>query len=147
MTAAALPPVAELLPHSGAMVLLDALVEADDRHVVCAVRIREDSTFCEGGRVPAVVAIEYMAQAIGAYAGMKARGRGEPPRIGYLLGTRELVLHVDAFLPGDELRVTATHEWGEDQLGVFQCTVTRGGQVAATAALNVYQGRPEEIPA
>lgn len=144
--AAALPPVAELVPHSGAMLLLDALVEADERHVVCAVRIRPDSTFCEGGRVPAIVAIEYMAQAIGAWAGLKARARREPPRIGYLLGTRELLLHVDGFVPGDELRVTALHEWGEEQLGVFQCSVTRNGQPAATAALNVYQGGPEEIP-
>lgn len=140
------PPVAELVPHSGAMVLLDALIEADETRVLCGVRIRPDSMFCEEGRVPSIVAIEYMAQAVAAFAGFRARSRSEPPQVGYLLGTRELVLHVDEFVPGDALTVAARHEWGDEQLGAFECSVTRNGRLAATAVLNVYQGGSEEIP-
>lgn len=146
MTEGALPTVAELVPHSGAMVLLDRLVEAGADRVRCAVRIRPDSTFCTDGAVPAIVAMEYMAQAVAVYAGMRGRAHGEPPRVGYILGTRELKLNVDAFAVGEELEVVARHEWGDERLGVFECSVARGGTVAATAMLNVYQGGPEEIP-
>ena len=136
----ALPPVAELLPHSPPMILLDEVVEADGRRAVCRVRVRGDSPFAEGGKVPAVVAIEYMAQAVSAYAGLQARARGAPPRIGYLLGTRELTLEVDAFDVGDELVVEAVYVWGDETLGAFDCTVRRAGQTVAAATLNVHQG-------
>jgi predicted hotdog family 3-hydroxylacyl-ACP dehydratase len=138
------PPVAELLPHAGAMVLLDEVVEHAEERLVARVRLHAGSVFAEGGRIPALVAIEYMAQAIGAYAGMRARAAGEPVRIGYLLGTRDLALELDAFDAGDELLVEARHVWGDEQLGSFECAVSRAGRVVATALVNVYQG--SEVP-
>jgi predicted hotdog family 3-hydroxylacyl-ACP dehydratase len=126
------------------MVLLDEVVEADGPRVLCRVTIRPDAPFAEAGRVPGVIALEYMAQAIGVYAGLRARGRGRPPRIGYLLGTRELTLEVDAFDAGDVLLVEASHVWGDEQLGSFDCAVRRAGATVAAATINVYQG--EEPP-
>ncbi len=139
-----LPPIAELLPHAGPMVLLDALVEAGDGRVVARVTLRPASLFVEDGKVPAIVAIEYMAQAIGAYAGLRARAAGGAPRIGYLLGTRDMSLEVDAFSVGDELTVEAQHVWGDEQLGSFRCEVRRGGRALASALVNVYEGN--EVP-
>ena len=51
--------------------------------------------------VPAVVGIEYMAQAIAAGAGPSARGKGEAARMGFLLGCRNLTIAVDSFQVGD----------------------------------------------
>jgi predicted hotdog family 3-hydroxylacyl-ACP dehydratase len=127
------------------MVLLDDVVEHGDGRIVTRVRLHRASLFAEEGRVPALVAIEYMAQTIGAYAGMRARASGQPIQAGYLLGTRELTLAVDAFEPGDELLVEARHVFGDEQLGSFQCTVTCRGIGVATGLVNVYQG-PEVPP-
>ncbi len=135
-----LPPVAELLPHAPPMVLIDELVEAAEGRVAARVTLRPDSPFVEDGRVPAIVAIEYMAQTIGAYAGLRARAAGGPPRIGFLLGTRELSLDVDAFAVGDELTIEARHVFGDEQLGSFQCELRRAGQTLASALVNVYEG-------
>jgi predicted hotdog family 3-hydroxylacyl-ACP dehydratase len=126
------------------MSLLDELVAFDGARATCRVTLRPDSTFVEAGQVESVVAIEYMAQAVAAFAGMKARSAGTPVRIGYLLGTRELVLGADRFVAGDELLVEVAHVWGEDQLGVFDCSVSRRGVRVASASLNVYQGPLEE---
>ena len=60
-----------------------------------------------------------MAQTVGAYAGCARAGPGSPSSIGYLLGTRELSLGVDAFDVGDELVIEARHVWGDEQLGSF----------------------------
>jgi len=141
------PPVATLLPQSGPMVLLDAVSAYDGERIACRVTVRPDGLFVEEGRVPAVVAIEYMAQTIGAFAGLKARSAGQPVRIGYLLGTREMTMAVGHFEVGDELRVEAEHLFGGEQLGSFRCAVSRAGALVAAATLNVYQaGGAEEIP-
>lgn len=141
------PPVGDLLPHSGHMLLLDEVVASGPGFVLCRVVIRPDSTFIEDARVPGIVAIEYMAQAVGVYAGLNARDRGLPVRIGYLLGTRELILDVDEFRVGDELLVEAKHQFGDELIGAFDCKVRLLGQVVATGCLNVYQGGEEDIPA
>lgn len=143
----AFPPVRELLPHADPMVLVDEVVEAGAEHVRCRVRIGPDAPFFVDGAVPAVVAIEYMAQTIGAYAGLQARAAGMPVRIGYLLGTRELTLETDAFRAGDELLVEARQVWLDPPLAVFACRVERGGVPVAAASLNVYQSQGEEPPA
>jgi predicted hotdog family 3-hydroxylacyl-ACP dehydratase len=122
------------------MRLLDEVVAAAPGAVACRVLIRSDSTFAEDGRVPGLVALEYMAQAVAAYAGLRARGQGQPVRIGYLLGSREVALPPEDFQAGDELLVEARHQFGEDAIGAFDCHVVLRGQVVASACLNVYQG-------
>jgi predicted hotdog family 3-hydroxylacyl-ACP dehydratase len=139
-----LPPVTELLPHAGAMVLVDEVLEAAEGRIVARVTLRPTSPFVEDGRVNAIVAIEYMAQTIGAYAGLRARAAGGSPRIGFLLGTREMNLEVDAFAVGDDLTIAAQHVWGDERLGSFRCEVRRGGRTLASALVNVYEG--DEVP-
>jgi predicted hotdog family 3-hydroxylacyl-ACP dehydratase len=123
------------------MLLLDRIVAFQpEQSVTCEVRIRPDATFVEDGGVPAVVGIEYMAQTVAAFAGMSARADGKPPRVGLLLGCRELRLTTDAYAIGDTLTVNARRTWGESEIGSFTCNVARGGEVLATGTLTVYQG-------
>jgi predicted hotdog family 3-hydroxylacyl-ACP dehydratase len=122
------------------MLLLDEVVAAGPGFISCRASIRADSTFLEHGTVPSLVAIEYMAQTVGAFAGLQARSQGLPVRIGYLLGTRELVLDVDSFRLGDELLVEARHQFGDDRIGAFDCKVVLRSKIVAAACLNVYLG-------
>src|SRR5262245_61944349 len=98
-----LPPIRDLLPHSGRMVLLDQVLAIDGDGLSAGVELRNDSMFCVNGAVGAWVGLEYMAQAIGAYAGYNARLRGEPIRIGYLLGTRRYDSNQPHFPVGSRL--------------------------------------------
>ena len=70
--------VREFLPQSGAMVLLDEIGFHDDKRFVAVTTIRESSMFYRpasdplmGGLagVPSWVGLEYMAQAVAAWAG------------------------------------------------------------------------------
>ena len=83
-----MPDIRSLVPHAGSMVLLDRVISVEENSLCAEVGIRSDSLFCNADGVGAWVGIEYMAQAIGAYAGYRARLRGEPVKIGFLLGTR-----------------------------------------------------------
>lgn len=100
---------------------------------------RESSTFFEPpGGVPAWVALEYCAQAIAAFAGLKARDQGGAPRMGLLVAAREFSLQTSVFPAGDKLVVRAHREFGEERVGRFACQVLRAGAVVANASLSVY---------
>lgn len=132
------PAIQELLPHRPPMLLLDAVVAFDDESVECEVEVRESSTFFEPGGVPAWVALEYCAQAIAAYAGLKAHTAGGQPRIGLLVAARELTLQTEVFQAGERLRIRARRDFGEERVGRFACEVWRDGAVVANASLSVY---------
>lgn len=131
--------VAELVPHSGKMSLLDNIVEYRDGWLRAEVSITADSMFADKQGVPAWIGLEYMAQAVGAYAGWQERLKGGPPKLGFLLGTRKYLCTTDYFAIGTKLIVTVQLEMeAANGLNVFQC-VLQGEGVDASANLNVFQ--------
>lgn len=131
-------PVAEVVPHEAPMVLLDRILSFDATTLVAEVAIGPDTLFAEADGVPAWVGLEYMAQAVAAHAGLEARLRGEPPAVGYLLGTRAFRATVAAFAPGTTLTVHVEALFVELGLGAFACRIESDG-VLAQAKINVYQ--------
>ena len=142
----ALPPIAEVLPHAAPMILLDEVLSSEPERTRCALTLRPGSPFVRDGRVAAVVAIEYMAQAVAAHSGLKARAEGRAPSLGFLLGTRELRLEVEHLRVGDRVEVEVERVFGDAQLGSFRCRAWRGGEALAEAVLNVYQSEGGEPP-
>ena len=140
-----LPDIKTLVPHAGTMSLLDSLVAADDETLTARVAIGPDTLFCVDGAVGAWVGVEYMAQAVAAHAGYAARQRGEPVRVGFLLGTRRYACAVPAFAPGSQLTVHVRRALQSDNgLGSFDCRIEdAGGAELATASITVFQ--PENV--
>jgi predicted hotdog family 3-hydroxylacyl-ACP dehydratase len=149
MTRADLPTPAEVVPHSGEMVLLSSIERHEPGTTACSVRIAQCALFRDAhGELPSWVGIELMAQCIAVHAGMLGRAQGLPPRIGFLLGARRVSFHRPRFGAGETVDVTATHVWGGD-LGMvaFDCTiVARGsGELLADARLNCFLPREGEL--
>lgn len=143
-----LPDIRTLVPHSGPMVLLDRAVSADEESLCAEVRIRSDSLFCVDGAVGAWIGLEYMAQAIGAYAGYAARLRGEPIKVGYLLGTRCYECRRPDFPVGTLLRIHVKRILqSENGLGSFECRIEDESGLLASGNLSVFQPAGEaEFP-
>ncbi len=139
-TTTTLPPVAELVPHAGAMLLLDELLAADAEHAVARTTVRATQLFTDAGGMPAWAGIEYMAQTIAAWSGMQRRAEGAGPTVGFLLGTRRYECDVPAFPVGQVLTITARAELiGDNGLGMFACTLAMSGQEVARANISVFQ--------
>ena len=86
------------------------------------------------------VGIEYMAQAIAAWAGNRARLKGQAVKVGLLLGTRRYAVHRQAFVVGDCLRIEARCElMGDNGLGMFACRILDGDEEIAVANVSVYE--------
>ena len=142
--------VAALLPHSGHMVLLDEILAYDHESLLASAHIGADHILMQpDGTVPAWMAMEIMAQCIGALEGCHARVRGEPVRLGFLLGTRKLHLFADALPPGCRLLAEVRQSIRDSNgFAVFDCSLRitdapadlrlpENGLVAQ-AALNVF---------
>ena len=136
----AMPDVRSLVPHAGPMVLLDRVISADGDKLLAEVRIRSDSLFCNADGVGAWVGIEYMAQAIAAWAGYTARLRGEPVKLGFLLGTRRYECSRPIFVLGSLLQVHVRRVFqDENGLGSFECYIDDEQGRVATATVTVFQ--------
>ena len=143
-----LPDIRSLVPHAGPMVLIDRVVSVDEESLCAEVRIRSDGMFYADGGVGAWVGLEFMAQAIGAFAGYTARQRGEPVRIGFLLGTRRYECRRPNFPLGSVLKVDVRRVLqSENGLASFECRIDDLQGQVATASLTVFQpARENEFP-
>jgi predicted hotdog family 3-hydroxylacyl-ACP dehydratase len=135
--------VEDLVPHSGDMSLLDTVVAFNLSSLHATARIEKSNPFVTAGTVSSWIGIEYMAQAIAAWAGAQARQKGEPVKLGFLLGTRKYEVTTDSFplLCNLDIHVELLMD-GANGLSVFECRIMyEGGE--ATANINVFQ--PDDI--
>lgn len=127
-----------LIPHRGATRLIDRVLEVDDEQVVAEVDVPFDGLFVREGAVPAWIGIEYMAQAVAAWAGKRASAQGGAPRPGLLLGSRRYEVNCDGFPSGAKLTIRARCDLiGANGLGQFDCRIEMGGQQVASSRLSV----------
>ncbi|MCZ7566324.1 MAG: 3-hydroxylacyl-ACP dehydratase [Burkholderiales bacterium] len=105
------PALARLLPHRGTMCLLDTIESASPERIACRASSHRaaDHPLRVNGRLPALVAIEYAAQAMAAHGGLAAARDGADAAPGFLVAVRDVRLHVDTLdALGDDLLVRAT---------------------------------------
>jgi predicted hotdog family 3-hydroxylacyl-ACP dehydratase len=121
------------------MVLLDRVLSVDEERLCAEVAIRPDSLFSVDGGVGAWVGLEYMAQAIAAYGGYGSRSRGEPVKIGFLLGARRYECARPRFAVGSVLTVSVRILHSHNGLASFECCIDDNDGRAATANVTVFQ--------
>lgn len=119
-----LPDIEILIPHRHPMRLVDRVVEVDADSVVALATVPYDGPFVRADAdPPGYLVIEMMAQSVSAWHGWTCRQAGETPRIGYLLGTRELRCVRPTLEPGSRLRIAASAMFRDAGVGSFSCTV------------------------
>lgn len=137
-----------LIPHAGAMCLLDRVEAWDEVRIRCSAgsHHRADNPLRRAGVLHAICAVEYAAQAMAAHGALLA-GTGAAPRAGLLVALREVVCaaaHLDA-VAGD-LRIEAQRELGDARQAVYRFAVSAADRqlVAgrATVSLDAGAGRP-----
>ena len=131
--------IAEVVPHSGTMSLLDEVVDYGADWIQAKLVITPRSLFANPKGVPSWIGIEYMAQTVAAYAGVRRRLQDQQAVIGFLVGIRQYHCNCAHFAIGSELLISANLDFESDNgLGSFQCTIRSEG-IAADASVNVFQ--------
>lgn len=142
--------VEELVPHRGAMSLLDSIDEYGPDWLRAGLTTRRDSIFAHEHGVPGWVGIEYMAQAAAAFGAIEQVQRGETPSIGLLIGSRYYRCMEELIPFGTRLTVfvrIAMHD--EEDFAAYECTVHSPdggrGRLIADCTLKAY--RPRDLAA
>ncbi len=134
--------VNELVPHRAPMILIDQIIKHSPNNLITQVHITTESPYYDAQTlgVPNYVGIEYMAQSIAALAGAEAKAKGEEIRIGFLLGSRKLVMDIPQYDLGQTYQVEVTRLYQEDSgLAVFDCYISHQGKQVSSANVNVFQ--------
>ena len=121
--------IAKLIPHAGAMCLLDGVVRWDSARIRCVSRTHLDiaNPLRADGQLPAACGIEYAAQAMAVHGGL-AGMTGSRPKAGYLVSLRDVIFRTRRLddLEGD-LMVDAEQLMGDQHRVIYQFTLQAGG--------------------
>ena len=118
--------LASMLPHAGAMVLLDAVVAWDATRIHCRTRshLLASNPLRRAGRLASICGVEYGLQTAALHGAMRAGGI--PQRAGYVARLRDVTLAVDAL--DDEalgtLGIAATQERAEANGMLYALVIT-----------------------
>ena len=129
-----------LIPHSGSMCLLDSVAEWDDRSIICIGNTHRDSAnpLRRDGRLSAVHAFEYAAQAAAVHGGLRARSVGVIAPPGYLAALRDARLHlVRLDEVASALQIYAYLLFGEAANTVYECRVSTGDVLLAEGRITI----------
>jgi predicted hotdog family 3-hydroxylacyl-ACP dehydratase len=136
------PPIVELLPHDGEMILLSEVIEYTEEVTVCRAVIRADGLFANAdGSTGSWLGLELMAQCIAAHSGLVRRSEGQPPQIGFLISARRLHFASNRYHAGQQLRIRSEHVWGKSTGMVsLSCSIhdEKSDTLLAEAALNCF---------
>jgi predicted hotdog family 3-hydroxylacyl-ACP dehydratase len=137
------PPVEDIVPHRGTMLLLDVVIACEDESLTAEARVHSDAWYADAdGAMPAWIGIELMAQAIAAHVGLLSMRGGSPARPGVLLGSRRYEAHTPAFARGARLRIDVKELLrGDEGHGAYECVIQHDGVVVAEAVIKVFQPR------
>jgi predicted hotdog family 3-hydroxylacyl-ACP dehydratase len=125
-------------------VLVSSILEHEPDATTCLITVREAFPLrFEGGLVPALLGLEYMAQSIAIHGGLRARSEALAAPVGLLLGAVEVDLRTDGFSPGQRLEVTVRRLWGDRAFFIFDCRLRDHANRAMlmTASLKVFRSR------
>lgn len=134
--------VAALIPHAGAMRLIDHVDAAASEEVVCSTRthLSPDNPLRAHGVLPASTAIEYAAQAMAVHAALMRgeRERGGPPRRGFLVVASGVSWSADRLDETDApLTIRATRLASIGGGAQYAFTVSDGGAVQVSGTLTL----------
>ena len=132
------PPISELVPHHGPMVLLDELVHWEPGRARCRLKIKPETRFVTNGVASTIVAIEYMGQAVAACCGYAAFRGGDDIRVGMIIGCRRMDIEVPEVGVGDELTIEVSEVRAQQEISVYECEARRGSEIVASAQLTLY---------
>ena len=129
--------IARLVPHHGAMCLLEAVLEWDENAIACRATSHRDAAnpLRSTQGLPAIMGVEYAAQAVAVHGSLTSSSK---PQKGYLAALRDVVCSVERLDTGrDDLVVRATRVAAESGRLLYDFRIEGGGRELLKGRLSV----------
>ncbi len=136
--------LASLLPHAGAMCLLEGVESWDASTIRCRAVSHRDlaNPLRRGAKLDVVAGLEYAAQAMGVHVGLLD---GRPPEggsIGYVGSVRDVTFGMDRLddCPG-ELTIDAARLFADDRSFMYRFAVSCHGREILAGRASIFLTR------
>ena len=125
------------IPQRPPFVMVDRVMASDETSTKSSFRIREDNIFVEGGKLKEPGLVENIAQTAAARAGFKALSEGEPVKVGFIGGIRNLqVLGFPEVGSDIETEITVVNQVYD--VSVISGKVTCKGMLLAACEMKIF---------
>lgn len=128
--------ILKLLPQRPPFILVDRLVEFDERRTATCFTVREEHLFCEAGRLQAAGLIENIAQTCAARLGYINLLNNRQVKLGYIGAIRDLEIRRRPRV-GETLRSTIENLEEVFRMSLVEAVVRSGDEVLATARMKI----------
>lgn len=135
--------IQELIPHSGAMVLVDDIIEKKDDFISVKTLIKDGNPFLKDDKFPTFNTLEIMAQSLVVYRGYNDQSSSN--RLGFLLGARKFEIIKPNLNIGDELITKTQISEDFDGMGVYESAVYVENELVASARISVFNPSKEQL--
>lgn len=131
----------QLIPHHGAMCLLDTVERWDKTSILCTTASHRDSAnpLRRDNRLEAICGLEYAAQAMGVHVGLLQQGKERRLAVGYLGAVKNLMLRAARLddVKGD-LTIQATRLVGEVDCFIYVFRVSVGRETFLDGRASIF---------
>lgn len=129
-----------LIPHAGAMCLLEAVIAWDEDSILCLTETHRDpaNPLRRQGRLAMVHACEYGAQAAAIHGGLRARAAGQSAPAGYLAALRDVRWFAEDLAAVEApLEVAACLVLGDADYCIYAIQVSAADRTLAEARITI----------
>ncbi len=131
--------VSELIPHKPPMLMIDNLLEINERASVSEMTVRDDMLFVDGsGKLAEASYPEIISQAVAAQEGFRRFGGKNPLVEGFLLGIKNFEILGESRV-GDDLRISLQKKTRFGDFGILSGEIFRGDELIARGEVKVWQ--------
>lgn len=134
-----------LIPHAGSMCLLEEVLSWDDSEILCLSKshLASDNPLRREGKLSALNALEYGAQAAAVHGGLRARTAGTAAPACFLAAITKANLQLPFLdVVSSPLQVRARRLFGDTGNTVYECTISADENTIAEGRVTIIQQRP-----
>jgi len=135
--------ILSIMPHRGKMLLLTKVNEYDlqEESIEAEYHLTEDCLFYDPviSGVPAWVGFEFIAQTVSAYKGIKTLIKGEPVKLGFILGVSQMRIGLSFFKTGSILVIKAREFENMDPVFIYEGEIFIEGRKVLEGKLTVME--------
>lgn len=133
--------IEECIPHRGKMLLIDRILELEERRAVTLSEVKPSWPFFEGSSVSNLVLIELAAQTAGICNGwfQKMTSGPDADNLGWLVGVKRADLRIDRIPASSQITTFSENTFKYDKLREVSCTLRCGSKRYGEIVLQLMQ--------
>ena len=133
--------IEDLLPHRDRMLLIDEILEVDDKTAVTCATVTDRWPFFDGKAVDSLVLIELVAQTAGVNNGwvrIKQRGKDSEKK-GWLVGIKQSILFIDTISLNQRIITRAENQFQYESYRHISGIARIDSEIVGEATLQLIQ--------